>query len=301
MKRTCKCGRQFEVPDDAEVARCPACGKAVRASESQDWLQDVDMDSLSLEGGAPQPEAPEPEPAPKPRPAPAAGEGQSRPPEQGLAQAGAAAARRHTAPAAKLSAPPKPLESVLDLAKVFKDDPKAAAPQLREGVTSRRFLAEMGIGLVALSLLSTVLATWLFAPRGFAPGYAFMLWLRSLCEATVASLMLALLAVALKRGATPLGAAQGVVFARLVALAILLPLGVLLGAITLILLTGERVPSGFIGFTRMLPKIYLGIALVVQTFITMGLFNLGCGGGLVLSVVTVYGAVTMAGWLLGGA
>ena len=172
---------------------------------------------------------------------------------------------------------------------------------MREGVRSRRFLAEMGIGLVALSLLSTVLATWLFAPRGFAPGYAFILWLKSLCEAAAASLILALLAVALKRGATPLGAAQGVVFARIVALAILLPLGVLLGAITLILLTGERVPSGFIGFTRMLPKIYLGIALVVQTFITMGLFNLGCGGGLVLSVVTVYGAVTMSGWLLGGA
>ena len=98
MEVKCTCGRLFEVPEGTRSAKCPGCGKAVEVGKSEDWLQDFDMEELSLEE---QPEA-EASPAPTPPAATApAGDGEQAAAEQpGAEQAPGGGQARSNAQAA---------------------------------------------------------------------------------------------------------------------------------------------------------------------------------------------------------
>jgi len=302
----CACGHEFEVPDGTKSAKCPACGKAVEVAESQNWLDNVEVDGLSLEE-APEEEAPQPEatataPAPTPGVEAPAAEGQAPPRGRSMAHSAAAASRRQSAPAKKA---PKhgPPAGVLDLFKVLRDEPAEAAPLLRDGITSRRFMTEMGVGFAILSVLGAVTLAWLCCLGPSAIGTGVMFWLKLVCETAAVGIMLSLLAIGLKFNCKPLGVVQGVVFARMTALLLLLPLGIVLGIISAVMAAKglETFPSGLLWVNRAMLKLYVLTVMFVQGGITMGVFKLGCGGSLAISAVAVYGASILARTIFGEA
>jgi len=291
----------FAVADGARSGKCPACGKVVETGPAENWLQDVDLDGLSLEQG-PGPEVPAQEGAeapraPRPVGTPAAdAAGATR--GGAVERAAAAAARRQTAPAVKA---PKhgPPQSVLDLFKVLRDDPTEAAPLLRDGVTGTRFMVEMGVGFAVLSLIGGGLVSWLLHGGAFNLAGTVSSWLRLVIEAAAAGIMLSLLAIGLKRQCRPLGVVQGAVFARMISVAVLLPVGVGLAILTAILTRGEAYPGALMSLNGWMPKVYVVTVMLAQGAVTAGVFGLGCGGGLAISAVVVYGGAMLARQLVG--
>lgn len=299
MKLKCQCGCQFDVPDGTDVAQCPECGKPARAAGSDDWLESLDVGELALEGGeAEEPAAPA---AAKPDAARPAGEGTLD------LQAPAAPPRPATRPAPRPGSrkppttpePLKPPEGLLELLRLFKNEPKDIAPFLEDGISSRRFSIEMGIALLGMGLIGGVLTGWLRYPRDIALGQMLGLWIRLLIEAAAGGALLALLAILLKCEAGPLGVAQGAAFVRILALIVVAPLALLLAIGTLATLGADQPPRVLGYAAEHLSTLYLAVVALGQSFLVTGILKLGCGPSLAIGVVTVYAAATLADTIMG--
>jgi hypothetical protein len=279
MDLKCECGRAFRAPDDARQAQCPACGRLVKAG-GPDWLGALDAEDLELDvkEEAP-PEPPEPPPVVPAQEAPP-----PPPPPEGPAP---------------VPGEPEEVEprGLLGFFAMVRDEPFVSMGFLRRGLRGSRFLAELAVATGALALVWAFTAAKLAGEP--AVGRIAGNLVRFLVELGAASVMLALLALLLKRDPAerphPIGVAEGVVLTRLLGLAVAVLVGIALALA--VSLTGgpEHAPQFVQWLARHVQTLYTVIAFAAQTSYVMGLLNLGCLPGLAVSIVVSYGAATLAG------
>ncbi|MHC4591346.1 MAG: TFIIB-type zinc ribbon-containing protein [Planctomycetota bacterium] len=330
MIAKCECGHEFEVPDGTQAAKCPRCGREVEVAASDDWLSQLDMDSLSLEEGPsamdeeqqPAPEAPppqgvafeesgaEPEPAALelgdleleleiagPQAAEAAGAAQA--PPRGAAPRVTRREREVRAKAkAKAKEPPPPPKTLAALWAALKDDPNRAVSHLTEGIKDKQFLTQAGVALGALSLLGAAAYGWMTTMTSAAVGVAINRWIWLLLELAAACVMFNLLGYALKREARPFGICQGLALGRIGGLILAAPIALICLVILVTCRFMQPPPEAMFRAARWAAArvwiVYLMGAAGAQMAVASSLLKFGCGLGIVLGIVLTYATATFA-------
>jgi hypothetical protein len=312
MKLKCECGQEFEVPDGASGADCPACGRKVSAGRG-DWLSALDVEDLELD--ATQEAAVPPEAAPAPsRPAPSA----TTPSAAAKAPVGARApgagrpavpgpqpaARRKAATAEPQVAEPRGLLGLLAL---VGNEPFALLSLLRRGLRGTRLVAEMGIATLVLALVWSFVSANLAGNPGIGP--AAVRFAQIVVELLYAGVLLALLTYLLKRGKEdcphPLGVAEAILLTRLIALMVAVPVGIVVVVVVGSPHIAAAAAQGAAAVgTAAAPShmvqdlarwLYFIVAFGAQTGYVMGLLNLGCLPGVVVSAIISYSAGALFG------
>lgn len=301
MKLKCECGQEFEAPEGTKGARCPRCRREVKAAVA-DWLDSLDTDGLSLEGEevrkAEAPTAP-------PKPTAAGTEGEA-------ADAGTQAAPRAARPSAPLPGARAPQgrrvgedlralletkvkepEGVVQMALMARDEPVGAMAVFRKGVKKRRFLIELAAPYLVLAVV------WaLVQPRlAHEPEVrAISAIVAELVGLLTSSLVLAMLAYLLKRGSgewpSPLGVLEGMALMRVLGLLVATPLGVVFA----LLVPGVSGPAtgALTTVARYVPWVYTVVVFCAQSAFVMGLLELGCLPGVILSALLAFAGTSMA-------
>jgi hypothetical protein len=290
MKLTCSCGREFDAPDGVQQAKCPKCGKTVAAAPGQDWLLNMDMDNLALDGRQEAKEAPGPTPTPPTQQA-APQAGPARAPAAGRA-AGAASG---VAPAKAVGQEPAAVAptNLVGLIGLVKDRPKEALRFFRAGTVEPGLLIQLGVAVVGMSLVTAGLRAWLISPRAVHVGEALGFWLGMVCETVGSAAVLSLLCVLFKRNAHPVGVSKGVVTARLGALAATLVFALIMAAVSAATMS-PQLPGSVLWVNRHVGHLYLLLVFCFQAPLAVGLLELGCAVVMILNFIAVYGAKTLA-------
>ncbi|MHC4592722.1 MAG: TFIIB-type zinc ribbon-containing protein [Planctomycetota bacterium] len=328
MNAKCECGHEFEVPDGTQAAKCPRCGREVEVAAGEDWLAELDMDSLSLEEGPPAmdeeqqpaPQAPppqgvafeedgaQPEPAALelgdleleleaagPQAAEAAGAAQAPP---RAAAPRATRREREVRAKAKAKGPSPPPKTLGALWAVLKDEPNKAVPHLTEGIKEKRFLVQAAVTLGVLSLLGAAAYGWMTTMTSAAVGVAMNRWIWLLLELAAACVMFSLLGYALKREARPLGICQGLALGRIGGLILAAPIAVICLVILVICRFMHPPPEAMFRAARWAAArvwiIYLVGAAGAQVAVASSLLKFGCALGIVLGIVLTYATATFA-------
>ncbi|MHC5035606.1 MAG: hypothetical protein ACYTFZ_11285, partial [Planctomycetota bacterium] len=257
MNAKCECGHEFEVPDGTQAAKCPRRGREIEVTAGEDWLSQLDMDSLALEGGPPAAEE-EQEPAPQEPPPQrvAFEEGAAQPepaalelgdleldlesggPQAARAPGAAPAPPRRTAPRtarrerqvrakAKAKEPPPPPKTVGAFWTLLKDDPNKAVPHLTEGIKDKQFVVQAAVTLGVLSLLGAASYGWMTKMTSAAVGVAIGGWIWMLLELAAACVMFNLVGRAFKREARPLGISEALALGRIGSLILAAPIALI--------------------------------------------------------------------------
>ncbi len=285
MRLRCECGREFEAPDGAEQAVCPACGRTVRAGGA-DWLSALDAEDLKLDAEEARAPAPAVEEAPPPGPAPIEAE----------------------RPAPSLEPPPGPQpmpgepeeaepRGLFAFLAVVREEPFRVMGLFRRGLRGSRFLAELVISTGALA------SVWAYTSANLAgePGIVTVAgqMVRFIVELGAAGVLVALFGLLLKRDPAerphPLGVAEGVAFTRLLGLAVAVPLGITVAVAVPLLGGPEHAPHLLVAFGPHVKTLYSLVVFGAQTCYIMGLLDMGCLPGVMLSVLVSYAADTLAG------
>jgi len=296
MKVRCECGHEFEVREDVVQTKCPRCGREFPVTPAEDWVQSIATDDLTLEKEPPS--SPAREAAPKPAAkAPAMPVSVGR--EQAAAGRGPAAIRkRPSEPVTAAELPPAPV-GLIALAKMVKNQPKACLPHFEAGISSRRFVVETGVVLLALALIGAFAQAWLEAPRQIPVGKALVNWLGVVCEAASGAALFSLLSVLLKRGGKPLGMCEAVAVSRVGSLLLMAPIAIIMAIITAVVLAGGHSPGVLPRVASYLPKLYLVAVFCAQMVVPAALLRLGCWPSVIVNVVAVFCTYSLSQKLTG--
>lgn len=330
MKLTCTCGHEFEVPEGAEEAECPECGRRVSAETGDEWLGSLGVEDLELSeekgaGGAAEAERPpvtevpaEEEAEPEQEP-PAPGAGQK--PESERAPGGdeeeekggglevegpsggerAPARARHATGASGVRGGPaaaeeEPAAGVRQLMRMGTVGPARAV----EGFKRRPGTTEMVVVAAAFALMGFFLAgaAAYFAQGGFGLGALYRNIAHVVVELGAAAVIVLLGMFLLKRGSLErpdtVGTMEAVIVSRLLALALIVPLGVILGLIVAAGGGAGEASGTLVWCGRHLLWGYAALVFLAQAALVVPVLGLGCLPGVVANVIVVGGAASLA-------
>jgi hypothetical protein len=250
------------------------------SAAGEDWLGDLDLDEMSLDGvEAPAPaEAPVDEP-PEVQVSPAAPTQAPDPVDAPVAAAGDGGGQ----------------PGLLSLVMTAKDRPEEAAEQLGPGITSPAFILQTVASLLVLWVLNAGAAAYLQSPADFEirRAVANFLWLA--VEFGAAAVMVGLVCLLSKRDTKPLGAVEGVAAVRVVSLVLMLPVTIgLVALMAVVFEPGVGAPAAVWTCVRWAPRVWGIVTFALQAVLLVGLVGFGCWVPVVLSLVFCYGAATLA-------
>jgi hypothetical protein len=177
---------------------------------------------------------------------------------------------------------------------LVKDRPKEARQFFKSGTVEPGLLIQLGVAVLVLSALTAGADAWVFNPSGFRIGLAATFWLGMLFEMIGSAAILSLLCVLFKRDARPLGVGTGVATARVGAMAVTLVFAIVMVVVTLATRSPQGWPEPVVWLNRHVGTFYLAVVFCLQATLAVGLLELGCALCLILNLVAVYGAKTLA-------